>query len=238
MSDTQPFRVYKGDGDRLVEASKESPRCVMMPAGDPRTVRGHRRIRIQWGQHLLEDLVDGRYRTVICGVNDVDNERGILGELLKLIPTSQWTLASATSYAKMFRESVSVHAKEDREPYILKFDLDRLLILAMLRPAGRDHFTLEDIYRGFRTISKMLEGRRERQPVATISFLGARSNKLASSKTPEGEPSLESVLDAMLQAGYEGDLYPPASAWEVAPTSVFASFPFPESLERMRQGSS
>ena len=238
MNEHQPFRVYKGDGDRLVEASKESPQCVMLPAGDPRTVRGVRRIRIQWGQHLLEDLVDGRYRTVICGVNDVDNERGILGELLKLIPTSQWTLASATSYAKMFRESVSVHAKEDREPYILKFDLDRLLILALLRPAGRDHFTLEDIYRGFRTVSKMLEGRRERQPVATISFLGAKSNRLASSKTPDGEPSLESILDAMHQAGYEGDLYPPASAWEVAPTSVFASYPFPESLERMREGSS
>ena len=102
MSEHQPFRVYKGDGDRLVEASKESPRCIMLPAGDPRTVRGVRRIRIQWGQHLLEDLVDGRYRTVICGVNDVDNERGILGELLKLIPTSQWTLASATSYARCF----------------------------------------------------------------------------------------------------------------------------------------
>ena len=175
---------------------------------------------------------------VVCGVNDEDNERGILGEILKLIPTSQWTLASATSYARMFRESVSVHAKEDREPYILKFDLDRLLILAMLRPAGRDHFTLEDIYRGFRTISKMLEGRRERQPVATISFLDARSNRLASAKTPDGEPSLESVLDAMHQAGYEGDLYPPATAWEVAPTSVFANYPFPESLDRMREGSS
>ena len=36
----------------------------------------------------------------------------------------------------MFRESVSVHAREDREPYILKFDLDQILILALLRPAA------------------------------------------------------------------------------------------------------
>ena len=35
MIENQPFRVYKGDGDRLVEASKESQRCILLPAGDP-----------------------------------------------------------------------------------------------------------------------------------------------------------------------------------------------------------
>jgi hypothetical protein len=237
MTTPDTFRVYKGDGDRLVEASRETQRLVMLPAGDPRMVRAQRRIRIQWGQHLLDDVLDGRYRTVICGVNDENNDRGILGELFKLIPTSQWTLASATSYAKMFRDSVSVHAREDREPYVLKFDLDRLLILALLRPAGRDHFTLEDVFRGFRTISKMLEGRRDRYPVATVSFLGARSNRLIAHDDGD-ESSLESVLDAMHKAGFEGDFYPPVTAWDVAPTGVFASYPFPESLDRMREGSS
>ena len=102
----------------------------------------------------------------------------MLGELLKLIPTSQWSLSSATSYARMFRGAVNVHARDDREPYVLKFDLDRLLILALLRPADRDHFTLEDLYRGFRTVSKMLEGRADRAPACSVSFLGAKSNRL------------------------------------------------------------
>ena len=114
---------------------------------------------------------------------------------------------------------------------------DQILILALLRPAGRDHFTLEDLFRGFRTVSSMLEGRRDRGPVATVSFLGARSNRLIAHENGD-ESSLESVLDAMHKAGFEGDLYPPVSAWDVAPTGVFASYPFPESLDRMREGSS
>ena len=119
---------------------------------------------------------------------------------------------------------------------MLKFDLDRILILALLRPAGRPQFTLEDIYRGFRTVTKMLEGRRERLPAATVSFLGAKSNRLIG--TQDDEPSLEEVLDAMHQAGYEGDFYPPVQTWEKAPTGMFANYPFPKSIERMRQGSS
>ena len=240
MSETsstpKKIQIYKDDGDRLVEASRETQRVVLLPTGDPKQVSDIKGIRIQWGHHLLNDLVEGRYRTVICGVNDVDNHSGILGELLELIPTSQWSLESATSYAKMFRNAVALHSKEDHEPYVLKFDLDRLLIFALLRPANRDHFTLEDIYRGFRTISKMLEGRRERRPAATVSFLGAKSNRLCDKNG--GEPSLEEVLDAMYQAGFDGDFYPPVQTWDNAPTGVFANFPFPESIDRMRQGSS
>ena len=185
---------------------------------------------------MLSDLHDGRYRTVVCGINDEDNNRGVLGELLKLIPTSQWTLESATSYAKMFRSAVAVHAAEDREPYVLKFDLDRLLILALMRPAGRDHFTLEDLFRGFRTVAKMLQGRRDRLPAASVSFLGAKSNRLVDHR---GEaPSFEAVLDAMYKGGFTGDVYPPPGLWELGTTGVYPTFPFPESLDRMRQGSS
>jgi len=231
-----PIRIYNGDGDRLVEAPSSGPRVTMIPSGDPRAVSGQRALRLQWGQHLLDDLVEGRYRTVVCGVNDADNAHGVLGELLKLIPTSQWSLSSATSYARMFRGAVNLHARDDREPYVLKFDLDRLLILALLRPADRDHFTLEDIYRGFRTVSRMLEGRKDRQPVCSVSFLGAKSNRLQDAHGHE--PSLEAVLDAMHQAGFAGDVYPPITLWDVPHTAVFATYPFPEGLSRMREGSS
>ncbi|MDA0802861.1 MAG: hypothetical protein O2819_03790 [Planctomycetota bacterium] len=233
MSD---FRIYKEDGDQLMEVPSGATHLKLIPAGNPREVRTDRGVRIMWGQHLLTDIVHGHYRTLICGVNDTNNEHGILGEILRLVPTSQWTLRSATSYAKMFREATALHAHEDREPYILKFDLDRLLVLAMLRPAGRDHFTLEDIYRGMSTATGMLDGRRERLPVATVSFLGAKSNALRGER--HAEPSFESVLDAMWKAGFRGDIYPPVASWDKHEVGVFATYPFPESVDRMRQGSS
>ena len=236
MLDTNSITIYKDDGDRLMEVTPTSSRVVILPSGNLKKVQEERRIRIQWGQHLLQDLIEGRYRTIICGVNDIDNSHGILGELLQLVPTSQWTLDSVTSYARMFRSAVNVHAAEDREPYILKFDLDRILILGMLRPAERDSFTLEDIHRGFSTISKMLDGRRDRQPCASVSFLGAKSNRLIDHNG--AQPSFEAVLDAMHKGGYSGDVYPAPSMWDLAPTGVFNSYPFPESLDRMREGSS
>lgn len=238
MSDTAqtgPTRLYDDEGDLLVQADRRSDRVILLPAGDARTAsRDRDRIRIMWGQHLLADLVAGHYRTVVCAVNDTDNSHGIIGELFELIATSQWTVKSATSFAKMFHESVTIHAAEDREPYILKFDLDRVLILALLRPVKRDHLTVEDLSHGFQTVQKMLAGRRDRWPVATVSFLGAKSNRLVAEKG--GEPSFETVLRTMYEAGYRGDVYPSLGMWEMAPTAVFASYPFPESLDVMRTG--
>ncbi|NNF43056.1 MAG: hypothetical protein HKO59_02450 [Phycisphaerales bacterium] len=233
----QTARLYDDEGDLLIQADRRSDRVILLPSGNPKVASTDRdRIRIQWGQHLLADLMAGRYRTVICGVNDADNSRGIVGEVLELITTSQWSVHSATSYAKMFHESLAIHAAEDREPYILKYDLDSLLILAILRPKGRDHFTLDDLRRGFGTVTKMLANRRERTPVASVSFLGAKSNRLVG---PDGrEPPFETVLRTMHDAGYRGDVYPSLAMWELAPTGVFASYPFPESLDVMRTGGS
>ncbi len=227
--------LYDDEGDLLLEADKRADRVVLLPSGDPRHAsRDPDRIRIQWGQHLLADLVAGRYRTAVCAVNDADNTRGIVGELLQLVPTSQWNVKTATAYARMFHESVAVHAPDDRDPYILKFDLDRLLIMAVLRPRDQEHFTLDDLSRGFQTVAKMLAGRRERWPVASVSFLGAKSNRLIDAD--DREPSFESVLRTMFDAGYRGDVYPSLGMWELAPTGAFASYPFPDSLDVMRSG--
>ena len=234
-NDEQNIRLYDDDGDLLLEADARSDRVILLPSGDPRAAgQDYERIRIQWGQHLLADLVAGRYRTAICAVNDVDNSHGIIGELLELVPTSQWNVDSATSFARMFHDSVAVHAAGDHEPYILKFDLDRILIMGILRPKGQDHFTLADLSRGFQTVAKMLHGRRERWPVASVSFLGAKSNKLTDHDGQE--PSFEAVLRTMFEAGYRGDVYPSLGMWELAPTGAFASYPFPDSLKVMRSG--
>ena len=228
-------RLYDDEGDLLMQADQRSDRVVLLPSGDPRRASPERdRIRIQWGQHLLADLLAGRYRSFVCGVNTEDNDHGIINQVVALTATSQWTPKAVTSYARMFSDSVSVHAATDREPYILKYDLDSLLILALLRPKGRDYFTLEDLSRGFATVAKMLRGRRERLAVASVSFLGAKSNRLIGAE--DGEPSFESVLRVMYDGGYRGDVYPALGMWELAPTGVFASYPFPESLDLMRKG--
>ncbi len=204
----------------LLRPSDERPRSDAASAGnlardhvevaladDPRGFTGVPRVRLLWGQHLLDDIVAGRYRTVVCAINDVDNSQGLIGQIIGLVPGSQWTVASATSYARVFRDAVSLHAKEDREPFVLKFDLDRVLVLALLRPAGRAYFELADIYRGFRTISSMVDGRRDRLPIASVSFLGAKANRVLDEHGVE--PSLDAMVKAMHTAGFEGDLYPP-----------------------------
>lgn len=228
------LRLYEGEADALLPAEQFPDRVSLLPAGGG--LRPGERIRIMWGQDLLRDLLDGRYRAVVCGVNEQDNSHGIIAQLVELVATSQWSVRSVTSFARMFHEAVGIHAAHDREPYVLKFDLDQLLILALLRPRGRDHFTLEDLARGFQTVVKMLRGRRERWPVAAVSFLGARANRLLG---PDGrEPSFEAVLRTMFEAGFRGDVYPAPAMWAFAHVGVFPCYPFPEGLDRMRAGSS
>jgi hypothetical protein len=223
-------RLYDEEGDLLVQADQLRERVIILPAGDPRKASIDRdRIRLQWGQHLLADLLARRYRTLVCGVNHEDNTHGIITQLAELLPTSQWNARSITSHAQTFAKSVT-----GQELLVLKYDLDSVEVLALLRPPGRAAFTLEDIGRGFRKVAQMIEGRRDRLPCASVSFLGAKSNRLIG---PDGrEPSFETVLRTMFSAGYRGDLFPPLTMWEVAPTGVFASYPFPKSLDVMRAG--
>jgi len=226
-------KLYDDEGELLLPSELAADKVTLLPQDSGAEAEG--RVRILWGQDMLRDMIEGRYRAVICGVNDQDNSHGMVAQLVELTTTSQWTARSVTSYAKMFQESVSIHAAMDREPYILKYDLDSVLILAILRPKGRDHFTLDNISSGFKTIVKMLKGRRERLPVASVSFLGAHSNRLIDERTGE-EPSFESVLRSMRQAGYCGDVYPSPAMWSFGHVGVFPSYPFPASLDRMRAG--
>jgi hypothetical protein len=228
-SDNLP-RLYDDEGDLLL-ADRVPDRVILLPSGDPRDPdSGRERIRIQWGQHLLADLLAHHYRTLICGVNDVDNSHGIVGEIAQMLPTSQWNPTSITSHARTFARSLT----SDDHVLVLKYDLDAVEVLALLRPPGREAFTLDDLRYGFTKVSEMLAGRHDRLPAASVSFLGAKSNRLIDA---EGrEPSFESVLRVMYDAGYRGDVYPSLGMWELAPTGVFATYPFPASLDDMRRG--
>jgi hypothetical protein len=223
-------RLYDDEGDHLIQADKRSARVVLLPSGNPREASIDRdRIRIQWGQHLLADLLAGRYRTLVCGVNTVDNTGGIIGTLADLLPTSQWNANSITAHAQMFAESAS-----SDDMLVLKYDMDAVEVLALLRPKGRDHFLLSDLERGFSKVASMIDSRSERMPCASVSFLGAKSNGLFDAKGQE--PSFESVLRTMFESGYRGDIYPSLGMWELAPTAVWASYPFSDSLKVMRSG--
>ncbi len=228
------IRLYDDDGELLMSSEQAVDRVTLLP-DDPKRENPHERIRIMWGEDLLRDLIASRYRTVVCAVNTEDNSHGIIAQIVDLVTTSQWKPKAVTSFAKMFSESVAVHAADDREPYILKYDLDSVLLLALLRPKGRDHFTVEDLSRGFKTVTKMLKGRRERLPVATVSFLGAHSNRLVDAKSGI-EPSFETVLRTMFEAGFRGDIYPSPGMWQFGHVGVFPSYPFPAGLDRMRAG--
>lgn len=230
---TGEVRLYEDGGEAVAKSDTFPDRVTLLP-GSSGPIEGGQRLRILWGQDMLRDVLDGRYRAVVCGVNDVDNSHGIVAQLVNLVPTSQWREASVTSYAKMFQEAVSIHASQDREPYVLKYDLDSVLVLALLRPSGRDHFTLTDLARGFQTVTNMLQGRVERQPVATVSFLGARSNRLVGDDG--AEPTFERVLGVMAKSGYRGDVYPAPQLWSSGDVGVFPSYPFPEAFRTAREG--
>ena len=53
---------------------------------------------------------------------------------------------------------------------------------------------------------------------------------------------LDGAMGTMIQgyrldeAGYRGDVFPSLAMWEMAPTGVFASYPFPNALKVMRAG--
>lgn len=226
-------RIYDGEGDALLTAPS-SDHITLLPNA-PETDRSAERIRVVWGQPMLGDILANRYRTVICGVNAEDNSHGIIAQLAEMIPASQWRASSITAHVRMFAEAVSKHGVADHEPYVVKFDLESIEVLALLRPHARDHFTVKDLLRGFRQVALMLEGRRMRLPTASVSFLGARSNRLIDEATGE-EPSFETVLRTMYEAGYRGDVYPSPAMWRMGDIGVYAGYPFPPSIERMRSG--
>ena len=220
--------IYEGPGDDLMEQADAGRRVVLVDdaAGDVRGPDPVQRIRIMWGQRLIDDLVAGRYRTLVCAVNATDNRSGFIHTLAERLPTSQWREPAISTYASHFADANRVR--------VLKYDMDLVEVLAILRPTSHAHFTVDDLAEGFGTVAAMLRSRPERYPVASVSFLGARANRLLDVRGRE--PSFETVLKVMYGSGYRGDVYPAPKMWESAPTAVFPRYPVPESLTRRCEG--
>jgi hypothetical protein len=223
--------IYDEDGDHLMqEVPVEAGQIILVPDTAPsRSPDLTPRLRIMWGQHLLDDLIAGRYRSLLCAVNAQDNSRGIISQLAEFLPTSQWDVQSITEYARHF-DSPGGKVK------VLKYDMDTVEVLAVLRPAGHDRLTLADLSTAFRLAVQMTRTKPGRLPSASVSFLEARANLLVDQNGQT--PSFEAVLRTMHEAGYAGDVYPSPSMWRAAPTGVFARYPFPASLDLRRGGGS
>lgn len=232
MPANQRASVYEGHGDDLMKKSAEDApdRIILLPDSPPaRTLDTSPKLRVMWGQHLLEDLVAGRYRSLICAVNAEDNSRGIITQLSDVLPTSQWDAESITAHATKFQSG-------DGAVRVLKYDMDLVEVLAILRPRGHQSLSLEDLKTAFGIVAQMIRHHPRRLPSASVSFLDARANRLLD--RDKHEPSLEAVLRTMHTAGYTGDVFPPPSMWRVAPVGVYARYPFPDTLETVRRGGS
>jgi hypothetical protein len=222
------YHIYDGSGDDLAGQMDATHGLTLLP--DAPAVQRERdtteRIRILWGQRLIDDLIAGRYRGLVCAVNAKDNSHGIISSLAELLPTSQWRESMITEFARHFVQPNNVT--------VVKFDMDRVKVLGLLRPAEREHLTMRDLAQGFRLVSAMLQQRPDRLPVASVSFLGARANRLLDGNGRE--PSFESVLSTMHESGFRGDVYPAPWMWEAAAKGVFPRYPFPDSFKHMCDG--
>lgn len=232
VASNQSQKMYEGDGDRFMTIEPAAPgeRIVMIPDAMPGKVPDTRpHIRIMWGQHLLEDLLLGRYRSFVCAVNARDNSHGIISQLAALLPTAQWNEQSVTAYAVQFS-----HGTERVK--IIKYEMDMLEVLAILRPPGTAHLTVDHLAAALRIISEMIRHRTTRLPTASVSFLGARANALVDEHGVE--PSFETVLRVMHEARFYGDVYPAPAMWSNSDRCVYPRYPFPAALDQMRGGGS
>jgi hypothetical protein len=222
------YHIYEGAGDDLAEQVDVGNRIILLPDAPiaQREADTIEHVRIMWGQRLIDDLLAGRYRALVCAVNARDNSHGIINLLAERLPTSQWHGQAITDYAKHF---VQPHSMT-----VVKYDMDRVKVLGLLRPADQEHLTMAHLSAGFRMVTAMLNNRPDRLPVASVCFLGARANKLIDSHGTE--PSFETVLRVMYDAGFRGDVYPSPMMWDSAPAAVFPRYPFPDSFKQMCEG--
>lgn len=219
--------IYQGAGDQLMQEDVHD-RIILVPDAYPsKTPDRDQHIRIMWGQHLLDDLMACRYRSLVCAVNSRDNSHGIIAQVAAFSPTSQWDAESITAYAHHV-------GRRGRNVRVLKYDMDAIEVLAVLRPEDHEVLTLSDLSISMRLIARMLESQPRRIPAASVSFLEARTNKLVDDRGEE--PSFEHVLSVIYNAGFRGDIYPSPSLWRAAPTAVFARYPFASSLDARRNG--
>ena len=79
-------------------------------------------------------------------------------------------LASGTTKALQNTQKGYSELSPDKT-LVLKYDMDDVKVFALLRSLDRESFTLDDFRTGFEKVAKMVEGKRDRMPMASVSFL-------------------------------------------------------------------
>src|SRR5262249_27310418 len=147
------YHIYDGAGDDLAGQMDATNGLTLLPDAPPvqRDPDKTERIRILWGQRLIDDLIAGRYRGLVCAVNAKDNSHGIISALAEKLPTSQWRESMITEFARHFVQPHNVT--------VVKFDMDRVKVLGLRRPAAPEHLPFRGLAPGFR-ISRALPHQR------------------------------------------------------------------------------
>jgi len=114
--------IYEGIGEDMAGQLEFDHRLILLPDAMPgqKDPDSTERIRILWGQRLIDDLMAGRYRGLVCAVNAKDNSHGIISLLAEKLPTSQWRESMITEYARHFVQPNNVT--------VVKFDMDRVKV--------------------------------------------------------------------------------------------------------------
>ena len=60
------MKLYDDEGDLLLPSEIAADKVSLLPQDPAAEVEG--RLRILWGQNMLRDMLEGRYRSVICSV--------------------------------------------------------------------------------------------------------------------------------------------------------------------------
>ena len=117
------YHIYEGTGDDLAEQVDVGNRIILLPDAPiaQRDADPLEHIRLMWGQRLIDDLLAGRYRALVCAVNARDNSHGIINLLAERLPTSQWHGQAITEYARHFVQKQSMT--------VVKYDMDRVKVL-------------------------------------------------------------------------------------------------------------
>src|SRR5205823_4764017 len=110
-------------------------------------------------------------------------------QLAAFLPTSQWDEQSITAYAR--------HFDTGDKARVIKYDMDAVEVLAILRPAGREKLTLTDLSSAMQTAVEMIRSKPGRIPTASVSFLEAHANVLVDQQGKP--PTFETVLRTMYQ---------------------------------------
>ena len=188
------------------------------------------------GQDMLGDMLDGRYhRGGVRGVNDEDNSHGIIAQLVDPI---HYVAVDGQGRDEFCADVPGVGVDPrgaDREPYVLKYDLDSLLIPALLVSEGRPPLHARRPVAGSLDGGEDARERRERLAGGEREF-SSTPGRTNCTRRRRGSRVSRPFCGRCTRRG--SGRCGTARRRLLRGAGVFRPYPSPEGIEQMRQGSS